>query len=337
MKRLLVCLAMASAALVWAAEDRVDLKAGDKAPTVKLQATDNKEYSLDQFAGKSSVALVWFLRAGSGGSKAQLFGIQARMDEISKYNVQVLGITTSPLKECQDFAKELKLTFPLLSDTDQAVAKAYGALRGGSGPGCERWVFLIDDQGVIKNIEKGEAVADKAKLLIEALGGKPAPDAPTAAKVDLKAGDKAPALKLKGTDDKDYALDQFQGKSAVALVWFLRAGSGGSKAQLAGIQAEMAAIGKYNVQVVGITTSPLKECQDFAKELNLTYPLLSDADQAVAKAYGALRGGTGPMCERWVFLIDDQGVIRNIEKGEAVADKGKLLLGALEDQKIPDK
>ncbi|MBI5831478.1 MAG: redoxin domain-containing protein [Armatimonadetes bacterium] len=339
MKRLLVCLAMAAAALVCAAEDRVDLKAGDKAPSVKLKATDDKEYSLEQFAGKSSVALVWFLRAGSGGSKAQLSGIQARLDEISKYNVHVLGITTSPLKECQDFAKELKLTFPLLSDTDQAVAKAYGALRGGTGPMCERWVFLIDDQGVIKNIEKGEAVADKGKLLIEAVSGKPAPDAPaaTTTKVDLKPGDKAPALKLKGTDDKDYTLDQFAGKSSVALVWFLRAGSGGSKAQLAGIQAEMDVIREYNVEVFGITTSPLKECQDFAKELKLTFPLLSDTDQAVAQAYGTLRGGTGPGCERWVFLIDDKGVIRNIEKSQVAADKGKLLVQALEDKRINGK
>ncbi len=332
MRRLLVCLALASAALVTAAEDRVDLKAGDKAPAVKLKATDDKEYSLEQFAGKSSVALVWFLRAGSGGSKTQLAGFQAKLADIAKHNVQVFGITTSPLKECQDFAKELNLTFPLLSDADESVTKAYGALRGGTGPMCERWVFLIDDQGVIKSIEKGQAVADKANLLLEALGEKPA-----TAKAALAVGDKAPALKLQGTDDKEYALDQFAGKSSVALVWFLRAGSGGSKAQLASIQAEIDVIREYNVEVVGITTSPLKECQDFAKELKLTFPLLSDADQAVAKAYGTLRGGTGPMCERWVFLIDDKGVIRSIDKSDAVADKGKLLLQALENQRLAGK
>ena len=36
--------------------------------------------------------------------------------------------------------------------------------------------------------------------------------------VDLKIGDKAPALKLKGTDDNEYTLAQFQSKSAVALI-----------------------------------------------------------------------------------------------------------------------
>jgi len=38
-----------------------------------------------------------------------------------------------------------------------------------------------------------------------------------------------------------------------------------------------------------------------------------------------------------VLLIDDKGVIRSIEKGEAVADKARLLLQALADQKIPQK
>lgn len=173
------------------------LKPGDRAPEFRLQASDGKEYTLAQFEGKQSVALVWFLRAGSGGSKTQLSGIQGRLDQISKHNVQVLGITTSTLDECTEFARELNLTFPLLSDPNRAAATAYGTLRNGTGPACERWVFLIDDRGVIENVEKGEAVADKADLLLQALGDRtataqgsapqapaqPAPGAPQVVKV----------------------------------------------------------------------------------------------------------------------------------------------------------
>ena len=153
--------------------------------------------------------------------------------------------------------------------------------------------------------------------------------------VDLKPGDKAPGFRLMATDGREYTLEQFQGKSAVALVWFLRAGSGGSRTQLLGIQERLGEIREHNVQVLGITTSTLEECKDFAKELKLTYPLLSDPDKTVATAYGALRYGTGPTCVRWIFLIDDRGIIRNVEKGEAVADKAQLLLQAIEDQKTP--
>ena len=194
MKTLLVCLVLAASALACAPQVEADLKVGDPAPALKLRGTDDQEYTLEQFRGKSSVALVWFLRAGSGGSRTQLSAIQEKLAEIQKHNVQVLGITTSPLDLCKAFAQELKLTYPLLSDPDMTVAKAYGALRGGIGPTCERWVFLIDDQGVIRNLEKGEAVAEKGNLLLQALnagpnaapGSVPPPAAPTTPTVTSK-------------------------------------------------------------------------------------------------------------------------------------------------------
>ena len=45
--------------------------------------------------------------------------------------------------------------------------------------------------------------------------------------VMLKAGDKAPAFTLKGSDGKTYKLSQFQGKKAVVVAWFPKAFTGG--------------------------------------------------------------------------------------------------------------
>jgi len=164
--------------------------------------------------------------------------------------------------------------------------------------------------------------------------------APAAVKADLKVGDKAPAFKLMASDGKEYSLEQFAGKSAVALCWYLRAGSGGSRVELSGIQAEMGKLAKYQVQVLGITVSELGENAAFAKDLALTFPLLSDPQLTVANAYGTLRataGPTGPVAERWVILIDAQGIVRSVEKGEDVQSKGRLLVTALEEAKIPVK
>ena len=46
-------------------------------------------------------------------------------------------------------------------------------------------------------------------------------------KAGLKAGDKAPDFKLKGSDGKDYSLAQFKGKQAVVIAWFPKAFTGG--------------------------------------------------------------------------------------------------------------
>src|SRR5947209_3166676 len=48
-----------------------------------------------------------------------------------------------------------------------------------------------------------------------------------AAADELKAGDKAPAFSLKGTDGKTYALDDFKGKQAVVVAWFPKADTPG--------------------------------------------------------------------------------------------------------------
>ena len=98
---------------------------GSNAPAFKLVGTDGKEYSLEQFAGKSAVALCWYLRAGSGRSRVELSGIQAEMEKLAKHQVQVLGITVSEAEENATFAKDLALTFPLLSDPQLTVANAY--------------------------------------------------------------------------------------------------------------------------------------------------------------------------------------------------------------------
>ena len=44
---------------------------------------------------------------------------------------------------------------------------------------------------------------------------------------DLKAGDKAPAFKLKGSDGKTYELAQFKDKKVVVVAWFPKAFTGG--------------------------------------------------------------------------------------------------------------
>ena len=46
---------------------RAELKVGDKAPPFKLQGSDGKTYSLEDFQGKSAVVIAWFPKAFTGG------------------------------------------------------------------------------------------------------------------------------------------------------------------------------------------------------------------------------------------------------------------------------
>ena len=48
-----------------------------------------------------------------------------------------------------------------------------------------------------------------------------------ASAADLKAGDKAPAFELPGSDGKKHKLSDFAGKQVVVLAWFPKAFTGG--------------------------------------------------------------------------------------------------------------
>ena len=98
----------------------------------------------------------------------------------------------------------------------------------------------------------------------------------------------------------------------------------------------MSTIGKYQVQVFGASTDPAELNKEFADKLMLNYPLLSDPDKSYARSLGVL-SPNGAFAQRWTYLIDADGVIREIDKGVNVASHGKDIAAKLEALGIPKK
>ncbi len=74
--------------------------------------------------------------------------------ELSDSALFVVGISPDPPDRQKKFEEKEKLNFPLLSDTDHAVATAYGVWReknmyGKKVEGIFRSSFLIDEKGKI--------------------------------------------------------------------------------------------------------------------------------------------------------------------------------------------
>jgi peroxiredoxin Q/BCP len=74
----------------------------------------------------------------------------------------------------------------------------------------------------------------------------------------------------------------------------------------------------------------------FAKELMLDYPILSDPDKDVAKAYGVVHEGRA-VPERWTFYIDKEGVIKSIDKKVSPDSHGEDVVKTLEKLGIAKK
>jgi peroxiredoxin Q/BCP len=133
-----------------------------------------------------------------------------------------------------------------------------------------------------------------------------------AAEGELKVGDKAPAFSLMGSDGKAYSLDQFKGKKAVVLNWFPKAFTSGCTAQCKSLRENSEALKPLNVAYFTASVDTPEENARFAKSLDLDYPILSDPDKSVAKAYGVL--GPRGFANRWTFYIDKDGIIKAIDK-----------------------
>ena len=123
------------------------LQVGEVAPDFELPASGNRTIKLSEYQGQKHVLLAFYPFAFSPVCSLQLPGLQASLDKFKQLDAEVLGISVDSKHSSAAFAEHLKLEFPLLSDFDKRVTKAYGVLREGGF--AERALFVIGKDGTI--------------------------------------------------------------------------------------------------------------------------------------------------------------------------------------------
>ena len=168
-------LGLSLALAVSGAAAAAELKVGDKAPGFTLQGSDGKTYTLDQFKGKKAVVLAWYPKAFTGGCTAECTSFRTKSKDMKALGVAYFTASVDMPDYNKKFAESLDADYPILSDPDKSVAKAYGVMNEQRGF-ANRWTFYIDKEGVIKEIDKkvdtkqaAEGVMSKVKSL--GLGG----------------------------------------------------------------------------------------------------------------------------------------------------------------------
>ncbi|WP_353138526.1 peroxiredoxin [Pseudopedobacter sp.] len=139
------------------------LKVGDQAPDFTLLNTEAKEVSLADFAGKK-VVLHFFPLAFTGVCTTQLCTLRDNFGFYEGIGAQVLGISVDSPFTLAKFKEENNYQFPLLSDFNKEVSKAYGAfyedfVLGLKGV-AKRSAFVIDENQKIIYAEVLEKASD---------------------------------------------------------------------------------------------------------------------------------------------------------------------------------
>lgn len=147
---------------------------GDKAPAFKLPSTEGGEKSLKDYAGKKLV-LYFYPKDATPGCTQEACDFRDNMARLKKKGVAVVGISKDSLASHEKFRKAQSLPFELLTDADNAVAKAYAAygeknMYGKKVMGTIRTTVLIDEKGKIAKVWSPVRVKGHVDQVLEALG-----------------------------------------------------------------------------------------------------------------------------------------------------------------------
>jgi peroxiredoxin len=124
-----------------------------KAPDFELLSNKGESVKLSEKIAQGPVVLVFFPLAFTGVCTEEMCEIRDNFAALSSLKAQVFAISVDSRFSLNAFAEKHQLEFPLLSDFNKEVSKAYEAqyetFLGMHGV-AKRSAFVVDTQGVIR-------------------------------------------------------------------------------------------------------------------------------------------------------------------------------------------
>ncbi|MCA9132667.1 MAG: peroxiredoxin [Planctomycetales bacterium] len=148
-----------------------------------------------------------------------------------------------------------------------------------------------------------------------------------------KVGDPAPAFSMQGSDGKTYKLEDFKGQQAVIVAWFPRAFTGGCTKECKSMKESGEQLKKFKVAYFTASTDAVDKNTEFARSLDLDYPILSDPQGENAKAFGVYMAGRNA-ASRVTFVIGADGKILAVIDKVNTTSHGEDLAQLLDELKI---
>jgi peroxiredoxin Q/BCP len=148
------------------------LKEGDIAPDFSTRDEKGNPVRLSDFRGQK-VVLYFYPKDDTPGCTKEACSLRDNFSSFEEQGIKVLGASLDTEASHQAFASKYNLPFTLLSDTDHAVADAYGVYGEQTWGdkkfmGVARKTFLIDEQGKIKKVFDKVNVEAHADEVLEA-------------------------------------------------------------------------------------------------------------------------------------------------------------------------
>jgi peroxiredoxin Q/BCP len=137
-------------------QEMSQLKEGETAPEFFFTDKNGKNSNLYELRGKK-VVVYFYPKDFTPGCTTEASEFTKDYNKFQKKGIEVIGISPDTHSSHQKFREKMGIPYPLVSDTDNAIAKKYGVyglkkFMGKEYMGVNRSTFVLDENGRILKI-----------------------------------------------------------------------------------------------------------------------------------------------------------------------------------------
>ncbi len=130
----------------------MELKVGDSIPNFTAKDTDGNDFDSKNVVGHKPLVIYFYPKDNTPGCTAQACSFRDQYEDFKDLGAEVIGISSDSADSHQKFAKQYKLPFILLSDSDKKIRKLFGVPGGMFGLLPGRVTYVTDKNGVVQMI-----------------------------------------------------------------------------------------------------------------------------------------------------------------------------------------
>jgi len=132
------------------------LNVGDKVPDLTAPLHDGSQFSTSKLGGKPYV-IYFYPKDFTPGCTKEACTFRDKRADVTAAGGEIYGVSLDGAEKHKAFAEKYELNFPLVADPDQKLAAAFGVQRlWGLLPFAKRVTFVVDGQGVVRNVISSE-------------------------------------------------------------------------------------------------------------------------------------------------------------------------------------
>lgn len=153
--------------------ETTSVEVGSPAPDFTMPTDGGGSVTLSALKGKP-VVLYFYPKDDTSGCTSEACGFRDQLPDFSGLDAVVIGVSKDGVASHDKFKAKYELPFTLASDKETQVAETYGvwvekSMYGRKYMGLERATFLIDKDGVVRNVWRKVKVTGHVAAVLKAL------------------------------------------------------------------------------------------------------------------------------------------------------------------------